>query len=178
MLPDNAPPVGEMVVTDVTEGLDGVAADHIKQLRIVQIFPKTTNLADNRRSVLRREENGRAVLGHRAGRTGRIGPLPGARPQAAVFQALDDEGGTPTRRCVRSPICSGRAGLVRRLSRAQTSAPPRTARNRWPCSGLPSQLDPGPWGGRPFSYVEVVQPVLDQHCVRCHGGEKTEANFD
>ena len=23
-----------------------------------------------------------------------------------------------------------------------------------------------------------MQPVLDQHCVRCHGGEKTEADFD
>ena len=23
--------------------------------------------------------------------------------------------------------------------------------------------------GRPFSFVETVQPVLDRHCVRCHG---------
>jgi hypothetical protein len=41
----------------------------------------------------------------------------------------------------------------------------------------PSQIDPGPWGGRPFSYVEVVQPVLDHHRVRCHGGENTEAEL-
>jgi hypothetical protein len=41
-----------------------------------------------------------------------------------------------------------------------------------------SNIQPGPWDDRPFSYVEVVQPVLDQHCVRCHGGEKTEGQID
>jgi len=41
-----------------------------------------------------------------------------------------------------------------------------------------SNIQPGTWDGRPFSYVEVVQPVLDQHCVRCHGGEKTEGKID
>jgi len=42
----------------------------------------------------------------------------------------------------------------------------------------PSAIDAGALGGRPFSYVEVVQPVLDKHCLRCHGGEKIEANVD
>lgn len=29
-------------------------------------------------------------------------------------------------------------------------------------------LQPPPWGGGPFSYEQVVQPVLDRHCVQCH----------
>ena len=33
-------------------------------------------------------------------------------------------------------------------------------------------------GGRPFSYVEVVQPILNQHCVRCHNAEKPDGGFD
>ncbi|MHC4181673.1 MAG: HzsA-related protein, partial [Planctomycetota bacterium] len=32
----------------------------------------------------------------------------------------------------------------------------------------PSELQPPPWGAGPFSYEEVVQPVWDAHCVRCH----------
>jgi hypothetical protein len=28
------------------------------------------------------------------------------------------------------------------------------------------------WGVTGFSYPEVVQPVLDKHCIRCHGAEK------
>ena len=39
------------------------------------------------------------------------------------------------------------------------SGPARTARNR-------------------FSYPILVQPVLDKHCVSCHGGEKTEGKID
>ncbi len=27
---------------------------------------------------------------------------------------------------------------------------------------------PPPWGAVPFAYEKVVQPVLDQHCIRCH----------
>lgn len=41
-----------------------------------------------------------------------------------------------------------------------------------------SQIDPGPLGGRPFSFVEMVQPVLDRHCLACHGGERTDADLD
>ena len=33
-------------------------------------------------------------------------------------------------------------------------------------------------GARPLSYAEDVQPVWDKHCVRCHGGEKTEGKLD
>jgi hypothetical protein len=58
------------------------------------------------------------------------------------------------------------------------SAPPRTAAPPLAMQRPASQLDLGDWGGRPFSYVEVVQPVLDQHCVRCHGGEKSDGDID
>jgi hypothetical protein len=32
----------------------------------------------------------------------------------------------------------------------------------------PSAIEPGPDGTRPLSYVRLVQPVLDRHCVKCH----------
>jgi len=32
----------------------------------------------------------------------------------------------------------------------------------------PSRLDVPPWGAEPFSYEQVVQPVWDAKCVRCH----------
>jgi cytochrome c553 len=54
------------------------------------------------------------------------------------------------------------------------SAPPETKPLVLAMSRPPSRIAPGELGGRPFSYVAVVQPVLDRHCVRCHGGEKTE----
>lgn len=39
----------------------------------------------------------------------------------------------------------------------------------------PSAIKPGPKGSKPFSYPLLVQPVLDKHCVKCHGGEMNEA---
>jgi hypothetical protein len=42
----------------------------------------------------------------------------------------------------------------------------------------PSRIEAGPLDGRPFSYVEVVQPVLDQHCVRCHNSVQSDGQLD
>jgi mono/diheme cytochrome c family protein len=33
----------------------------------------------------------------------------------------------------------------------------------------PSKIEPGPDGSKPLSYPILVQPVLDKHCVKCHG---------
>jgi hypothetical protein len=35
----------------------------------------------------------------------------------------------------------------------------------------PSQLEQPPWGAEPFSYENVVQPVWDSQCVRCHDAD-------
>ena len=35
----------------------------------------------------------------------------------------------------------------------------------------PSTIQPGPDGTQPFSYPRLVQPVLNNHCVRCHDGK-------
>jgi hypothetical protein len=41
----------------------------------------------------------------------------------------------------------------------------------------PSKFTPGPAGSWPLRFDQLVQPVLDQHCVRCHrpGSEDAEA---
>jgi hypothetical protein len=36
----------------------------------------------------------------------------------------------------------------------------------------PSKIRPESEGANPFSYVRLVQPVLDQHCVSCHREQK------
>jgi hypothetical protein len=41
----------------------------------------------------------------------------------------------------------------------------------------PSTLQPPPWGAGPFSYEEVVQPVWDAKCIRCHDA-KDEQQID
>jgi len=36
----------------------------------------------------------------------------------------------------------------------------------------PRQLEPPPWGTAAFDYQQIVQPVLNDHCVRCHDGRE------
>ena len=38
----------------------------------------------------------------------------------------------------------------------------------------PSQIEPGPAGSLPLSYPLLVQPVLDEYCVRCHNPAKPD----
>ncbi len=42
----------------------------------------------------------------------------------------------------------------------------------------PRELEPPEWGRGGFSYARFVQPVLDRHCVRCHGREHPPKGLD
>jgi hypothetical protein len=175
-LADDAPP-GHHGVADVKRGARRRAARPHQELRIVQIFPKTTNLANT------------PPVGWPARRTpGRLGTVPVEPDGSAhftvpahkllLFQALDRDGfAYQTMRSV-TYVQPGEQVSCVGCHEHRCSAPPRTARRRWPCSGRLPKSTRAEWGGRPFSYVEVVQPVLDQHCVRCHGGERTDGDID
>jgi len=177
-LPPKAPPEGEMILANVYEGLGGVEPGRIKQLRVVQLFPKTTNVANDPPIGLAREENGRAILG-----TVPVEPdgsarffVPAGKP--VLFQALDADGfAYQTMRTVSYVQPGERVSCVGCHEHRRT-APIRKGRDVMALRRPPSRIDPGELGGRPFSYVDFVQPVLDRHCVRCHGGEKTDGGID
>ena len=42
----------------------------------------------------------------------------------------------------------------------------------------PQELAPPEWGVKGFSYLEVVQPVLDRHCVECHNAREHPHDVD
>jgi hypothetical protein len=42
----------------------------------------------------------------------------------------------------------------------------------------PHALIPPPWGNRPVSFLRDIQPILDRHCVQCHGGLKPAGGLD
>ena len=177
-LPPEAPPAGEMTLVDVYAGLGDVERGGIKQLRIVQLFPKTTNLADQPPIGMAREENGRAILG-----TVPVEPdgsarflLPAATP--VLFQALDEDGfAYQTMRSVTYVQAGERVSCVGCHEHRMT-APVRKGADVTALRRPPSRIEPGALGGRPFSYVEVVQPVLDKHCVECHGEQDPDGGLD
>jgi len=42
----------------------------------------------------------------------------------------------------------------------------------------PQDLIEPAWGAKGFSYAEVVQPVFDRHCIKCHNARKQPGNVD
>ena len=44
--------------------------------------------------------------------------------------------------------------------------------------GEPQKLTPPVWGVKGFSYPEVVQPVLDRNCVKCHNEREQPGDVD
>jgi hypothetical protein len=42
----------------------------------------------------------------------------------------------------------------------------------------PSKPSAPPWGAGPFWYEQVVQPVLDRHCLSCHDGSQGKSKID
>lgn len=177
-MPHDPSDLGEMMVTDVYQGLGQIERGRIKQLRIIQIFPKSTWLANQPLIGFAGEENARAILG-----TVPVEPdgsarflLPARKP--LLFQALDQDGfAFQTMRSTTSVQPGERTACVG-CHEHRSSAPTPTAGVPLAMRRPPSQIKPGPLDGQPFSFVRVVQPVLDRHCIRCHSGEKAEKGLD
>jgi hypothetical protein len=93
-----------------------------------------------------------------------------------LFQALDADGlAYRTMRTVTYLQPGERRACVGCHERRNETAYATAARaSRRPAA----RLRRSPLDGEPFSYVRVVQPVLDRHCVRCHSGPAPAGGMD
>ncbi len=177
LLPENPPPSGEFNVYDIYTGLPGVNRGEIVAIRVVQLFPKTTPIVNSPRIGVAGEENTRAILGtvpvEADGSARFIVPA----QTKIFFQALDKDGFA--RRTMRSAtyLQPGEATSCVGCHNYDTTAAMR--------KGLPlamkrppSKLDPGNFGGRPFGFVEMVQPVFDAKCIACHNDKEAQGGIN
>jgi hypothetical protein len=142
----------------------------IRALRIVHLLPKSTPLHHKPQIGYGAETGGRAVLGtvpvEEDGSACFYLP-PG---KSVFFQALDDRGCAVQSMRSATYVQGGEkvtcAGCHERkgFSAARTPAGVPLALRR-----EPSRIQPEPEGSNPISFPLLVQPVLEKHCVRCHG---------
>lgn len=176
---DGGARTGRFFVQDVYRGLDGVAPGEVKWLRVIeetsrtsarpqganpynQTFLASSALAFGAKSFLGMvpvEEDGSAYFEVPSGR-------------AVYLQALDAEG-----RLIQSmrTFVQAAPGTTRSCvgchehkygtTVAEAGAPMVFARE-------PRRLQPESWGTGYLDYPSMIQPILDRHCVRCHGGEE------
>jgi hypothetical protein len=88
------------------------------------------------------------------------------------LQALDDEGRLvqSMRTFVQAAPGTTRSCVGCHEYKYSTTAPTETVPEI--LGRTPDQLEPESWGSGYLDYPSMVQPVLDKHCVRCHGGEE------
>jgi len=163
---------GTFFLRDVKESWPRLPGDlPVTHLRIVQVLLKTTPNADSPRVGAAFAAPGKQVLGTVPVEAdgSAFFEVPARTP--VVFQALNAQGrAVQTMRSLvylqpgehRSCI-----GCHEHRTKTASASTPAQALGR-----APSSIKPGPDGSRPFSYPRLVQPVLDQHCVRCHDGKK------
>ena len=173
------------MVANAGYGVDGVAPESIRYLRISQRLQWPY---DNTHGGQRYEPDVKGVMiNWTPARV--IGEVPVEADGSAHFQVpadtpvyfqLLDENHMELRR-MRSFI-SFQPGEVRGCHGCHETREeaPRNLNGPFPLAMArdASIPKPPPWGDAPISFLRDVQPVLDQHCVACHGGLKPDGELD
>ncbi|MGB2824719.1 MAG: hypothetical protein WBF17_27350, partial [Phycisphaerae bacterium] len=166
---------GRLFVQDVYQGLTGVKRGEVKHLRVIEETSRTTGThgaamnqtflmsgilawsAKDFLGVVPVEADGSAYFEVPSGR-------------AIYLQALDADG-----RLVQSmrTFIQAAPGVTRSCvgcHEYKYSVPSHT--RPLALRRQPRQLQDESWGSGYVDYPSMVQPIFDEHCVKCHGGEK------
>jgi len=177
------------------------AGTKIEALRIIHVLPKTTPRANSPRIGVANGTNARAVLGTVPVEDDGSAYFEAPVGKPIYFQALDGRGmavqsmrsatyvhpgeqmvcrgchepkhrapllGSGEGKGDRSNLCEAPSGPFRQIGPVPFS-PPLAFRR------APSKIRPDAPGSNPFSYVRLVQPVLDRKCAACHQEKKALA---
>ncbi|NUQ64336.1 MAG: hypothetical protein HUU20_17850 [Pirellulales bacterium] len=93
------------------------------------------------------------------------------------FLALDGEGRAVQRMRTFTHLMPGEVQGCVGCHAERNSAAPRGGRD-FAMQKAPQELRQPAWGVKGFSYPEVVQGVLDRHCVECHNEREQPAGVD
>ena len=146
----------------------------IKELRIIEIFPKTTPLVDSPRIGVAAQSLARGVIGTVPVESDGSAYFEAPVGAAFYFQILDENGCTV--QTMRSDTylhrgeqlsCQGCHEPKRRILANRTGNPIAMKR-------APSKITSEMSGSNPVLFPVLVQPVLDKKCIPCHTKEKAK----
>ncbi|MDP6636116.1 MAG: hypothetical protein QGG42_14545 [Phycisphaerae bacterium] len=175
---DRSKDYGFFVLQNVYEGMPRVPRGSIKQLRVVEETSRVSKTPGGG------PFNQTFTISAALAWTGKnyLGVVPVERDGSAYFkvpagkmiflQALDAEG-----RCVRSMRTFIQAapgstrGCVGCHEDKKATFPP-LKKLALAQKKPPEDPKDESWGSGPLDYPTMVQPVLNEHCIKCHGGEK------
>lgn len=178
---DRSPSTGVISVVNVYDSLqpwpEGV---QLKELRLIQIFPKTTPHPDDPHMGAGDQSFGRGVLG-----TAPIEEDGSAYFEAPAgvpfyFQALDERGLAVQTMQSATYLHPGERLSCHGCHEPKQASPALPAQLPLALSKPPVQLKPEAEGSYPLQFSRLVQPVLDAKCISCHGahGDKPPLQGD
>jgi hypothetical protein len=146
----------------------------ITALRVIQLLPKTTPIANNPKIGFGDQKSARMVLG-----TVPVEPDGSAYFKLPVnlpvyFQALDAEGVAVQSMRSATYVHPGETLTCLGCHNSPTSGYTMGQSSAAALRRQPSVIMPEVEGSKPFSYPILVQPVLDNNCVACHTKSKAE----
>ena len=160
---------GRFVVFDAYDSTDALPDEKITHLRVIQILPKTTFRNDSPKISVATQISARALLGTVPVEDDGSAYFTAPANVPVYFQSVGADG---------RAIQSMRSLTYLQPGETQSCVGCHEPRNSVPADSHPAALrrppsviEPGPDGSRPFSYPRLVQPVLDRHCVSCHGAD-------
>jgi hypothetical protein len=183
--------LARVVVTDVYQGLDGIERGEIKYIRINEQIPRPWgarrfwggDLYDQQHACITKDTHLGLKVQH--------GIVPVYEDGSAHFmvpadrnimlQVLDENFMEVQRertyvnyRAGETRACLGCHEKINNAALSKSSMPSALGKS----PALPGPQAGEQTGKRVLHYPSDVQPVLDKHCISCHGGEEPEAELD
>jgi len=144
----------------------------VTHLRIIQVLPKTTAPPNVPRIGVAMQTNARAVLGTVPVEADGSCHFRMPTGKCVYFQALDANGIAVQSMRSATYVQPGRVLSCQGCHEPKHSGPPAGSAVPLAMRRAPSEILPECEGANPFSYVRLVQPVLDRNCVDCHRKDK------
>lgn len=147
----------------------------IDRLRIIHVFPRTSEFETYPLIGIPTAACGRQVLGTVPVEPDGSAYFKAPAGKSLAFQALDELGQSVQFMRSVTYLQPGENVSCVGCHEHRMTAPPNRPMGR-AIKRTASTITPGPDGSKPFSFPRLVQPVLDKHCVKCHGGERVSGD--
>jgi hypothetical protein len=174
--PESPPREGTFIVQNVNAAGARWPAGTIRELRVVQVLPKSTPGKDNPPVGAAAGSPGKAVLGTVPVEADGSAHFTAPAGVPLLFQALDASGQAVQIMRSATYLQPGETVTCIGCHEPHHHAPP-LASSLQALARAPSRLSPGPEGSKPFSYPLLVQGILDRQCVQCHGPARAEGGI-
>ncbi|MDR1493243.1 MAG: NPCBM/NEW2 domain-containing protein [Planctomycetaceae bacterium] len=162
--------VGVMNVYDTVREIP--KGTRIKELRVVQLLPKTNPIGHNPAIGYGSQKGARMILG----------TVPVEEDGSALFnmpvdipvyfQAVNEDGTAALSMRSATYVKPGEELVCQGCHEGRHRAPLRSNRLPLAFQRAPSNIAPAPDGTRPLNYPKLVQSIWDKRCVECHQKEK------